>query len=71
MSCLEARIGSRITDSEMVHHLPLLGRHVEVTVHLLIVKRADAGRSSYSVPAFRVPTIRAFALAVDVLAMIR
>ena len=29
----------------MVHHLSLLGRQVEITVHLLIVERADAGRS--------------------------
>ena len=38
------RIGNRITDREMVHHLSLLGRQVEITVHLLIVERADAGR---------------------------
>ena len=42
--CLEARIGNRITDREMVHHLSLLGRDVEIIVHLVIVKRADASR---------------------------
>jgi hypothetical protein len=44
ISCLQARIGNRITDREMVHHLPLLGRQVEITVHRLIVERADTGR---------------------------
>jgi len=43
-SYLEARIGNRITDREMVHHLSLLGRQVEIIVHLVIVKRADASR---------------------------
>ena len=43
-SCLEARIGSRITDREMVHHLSPLRRKVEIIVHLVIVKRADASR---------------------------
>jgi hypothetical protein len=43
ISCLEARVGNRITDREMVHHLSLLGRQVEITVHLIIVERADAG----------------------------
>ena len=28
----------------MVYHLSLLGRQVEITVHLIIVERADAGR---------------------------
>src|SRR5262245_23780883 len=44
-SCLKARIGNRITDREMVHHLSLLGRQVEIIVHLVIVKRADASGS--------------------------
>lgn len=43
-SYLEARIGNRITDREMVHHMSLLGRQVEIIVHLVIVKRADASR---------------------------
>src|SRR3954451_23282749 len=40
----EARIGNRITDREMVHHLSLLGREVEIAVHLFVVERANAGR---------------------------
>src|SRR5687768_1605293 len=43
-SYLQARIANRITDREMVHHLSLLGRHVEIIMHHVIVKRADAGR---------------------------
>src|SRR5271170_1485851 len=35
-SCLEPRIGNRITDREMVDHLSLPGCQVEITVHLLI-----------------------------------
>src|SRR5437868_11728413 len=42
--CCEARIGNRITDREMVHHLSLLGREVEIPVHLFVVERANAGR---------------------------
>src|SRR5438270_12555387 len=41
--CRKARIGNRITDREMVHHLSLLGREVEIAVHLFVVKRANAG----------------------------
>ena len=40
---LQARIGNRVADREMVHHLSLLGRHVEIAMHFLIVERADAG----------------------------
>ena len=43
-SCLQPPIGNRITDREMVHHLSLLGRHVEIIMHRVIVKRAEAGR---------------------------
>ena len=31
-------------DREMVHHLSLLRRHVEIIVHAVIVERADPGR---------------------------
>src|SRR5579872_3413465 len=44
ISSLQARIGNRITDREMVHDLALIGRQVEVMVHLFIVERADACR---------------------------
>src|SRR3954454_11599435 len=37
------KAGNRITDCEMVHNLPLLGREVETAVHLFVVKRANAG----------------------------
>src|SRR5688500_5745901 len=40
--CLKARIGNGITDREMVHHISLLRRQVEIIMHLVIVKRADA-----------------------------
>lgn len=40
----EAWIGNRITDREMVYHLSQFGRYVEISVHLLIVERADSGR---------------------------
>ena len=43
-SCLQTRIGNRITDREMVHHLSLRGREVEIVVHLVVIERADAGR---------------------------
>src|SRR5712692_8812283 len=44
ISCFETRIADRITDGEMVHHLPLLGSQIEIALHRLIVERADAGR---------------------------
>ena len=44
-SSFKARVDNRITDREMIHNLPLLGRQVEVAVHLLIVERADTGGS--------------------------
>jgi hypothetical protein len=43
ISSLETRIGGRMTDREMAH-LPLLGRQIDKTVHILIVERADANR---------------------------
>jgi len=44
-SRLKARIGDGITDGEMIHNLALSGRQVEIPVHLLIEKCADAGCS--------------------------
>src|SRR5437764_6473761 len=44
ISCLESWIGNRITDRKMVHHLSLVGRQVEITVHFLIIERANASR---------------------------
>ena len=44
-SCLEAWIGNRITDREMVDHLSLAGCQVEITVHVLIEEGANARRS--------------------------
>jgi len=44
-SCLKPRIGNRIADREMVDHLSLPGCQVEITVHLLIIERANAGRA--------------------------
>src|SRR5450755_17438 len=41
--CRKAGIGNRITDREMVHHLSLLGREVEIAVHLFVVKRTNPG----------------------------
>ncbi len=45
ISCLKARIADGITDREMVDDMSLFGRKTEITVHLLIVERDDAGRS--------------------------
>ena len=44
ISRVETRIGSWITDREMVNHLSLRGSEVEITMHFLIVERADACR---------------------------
>src|SRR5579872_294595 len=41
--CRKAVIGNPITDREMVDHLSLLGREVEIAVHLFVIKRANAG----------------------------
>ena len=40
----DARIGNRVTDREMVHHLQLR-REIEVAVHFIIEERADSGCS--------------------------
>src|SRR4051794_26861678 len=44
-SRLQARIESRVTDRKMVHHLSLLGRQLEITVHVFIIEGSDASRS--------------------------
>jgi len=44
-SRFQTRIDNRIPDGEMVHHLPVLGRQIEIAVHLVIVERADASCS--------------------------
>src|SRR5579863_4113934 len=45
ISGLEARIGNRIADREMVHHLTLGEGQVEIAVHRIVVECADAGRT--------------------------
>jgi hypothetical protein len=42
-SSFEAPIGYWITDSEMVNHLSLVGRQVEITMDPVIVEGANAG----------------------------
>ena len=42
-SSLKARIGDRITNRKVVHHLSPLRRHAEITMHVVIVESADAG----------------------------
>src|SRR4051794_37717312 len=42
-SSLVASIVDRITDREMVHHLPLRRGKVEVLVHRIIIERTDPG----------------------------
>ena len=42
--CAEAKIRNRITDREMVHHPSLLGRQIEIAMHLFIIECADARR---------------------------
>src|SRR4051812_42193792 len=44
-SRLQARIESRIPDRKMVHHLSLLSRELEITVHVFVIERPDASRS--------------------------
>jgi hypothetical protein len=41
----DARIGNRMTDRKMVYDLSSAEYKVEVTVHLIIVEGADAGRA--------------------------
>ncbi len=43
-SALDARIGNRITDREVINHLAAVGRESKITVHFVIVERADSGR---------------------------
>ena len=45
ISCLKARIEDGITDREMVDGMSLLGCEIEITLHLLILERADPGCS--------------------------
>ena len=44
ISCIQARIESRIADGEVVYDLPLPVRQVEVAMHFVIVKGANACR---------------------------
>ncbi len=45
LKCRDARIGNRMTDRKMVYDLSSAEYKVEVTVHLIIVEGADAGRA--------------------------
>src|ERR1017187_9378817 len=44
-SCGKARIANRIAYREVVDHLPLLRRQVEITVHFVVVESANACRA--------------------------